>query len=296
MQLLIFFESQSFVVSRTQITDRVLVQHGYLFLLIAAVPDPYLPTPPILLTPSVWSVLVALSCDVQVLVIHFSFIRLSHRFLSLSLHPRFNNRYLTSAQQRGQLDLLQEMNRMHLEERGQDEQLESRIASLEMAYRMQGEAQEAFDPTRNPEATRLSRWPFGSGGASCRLVRAKGVGAGRGSFRFTTATTSRGTTTPTSPTTATTPAPATSRSRRSCGPKSRGCFDDTLAEYGAAIRPHADLERAARSRPPPPRLHDVAGRGRRQGRHGFTEPRRIRIHATEDRMHVHGPARRRYCT
>jgi len=48
------------------------VQHGYLFLLIAAVPDPYLPTPPILLTLSVWSVLVAPSCDVQVLVIHFS--------------------------------------------------------------------------------------------------------------------------------------------------------------------------------------------------------------------------------
>src|SRR5205085_9468089 len=37
---------------------------------------------------------------------------------------------------------------------GHDEQLESRIASLEMAFRMQGEAQEAFDITRESQATR----------------------------------------------------------------------------------------------------------------------------------------------
>src|SRR5579871_5730479 len=55
------------------------------------------------------------------------------------------NRYLSPAAQRAQVDLLQEMNRLHLELRAHDEQLEARIASLEMAYRMQGEAQEAFD-------------------------------------------------------------------------------------------------------------------------------------------------------
>src|SRR5439155_25431783 len=81
-----------------------------------------------------------------------------------------NNRYLSSAQQRSQLDLLQEMNRMHLEERGQDEQLEGRIASLEMAYRMQGEAQEAFDLTRETTATRRL---YGDGqfASACLLAR-----------------------------------------------------------------------------------------------------------------------------
>jgi len=65
-----------------------------------------------------------------------------------------NNRYLSTAEQRAQLDLLQQMNQAHLERRGRDEQLEARIASLEMAFRMQGEAQEAFDISRETQATR----------------------------------------------------------------------------------------------------------------------------------------------
>src|SRR5437773_10235682 len=46
------------------------------------------------------------------------------------------------------------MNQVHLEQRGRDEQLEARIASLEMAFRMQGEAQEAFDIGKESAATR----------------------------------------------------------------------------------------------------------------------------------------------
>src|SRR5438876_9039106 len=65
-----------------------------------------------------------------------------------------NNRYLSTTGQRAQLDLLQQMNQAHLEQRGRDEQLEARIASLEMAFRMQGEAQEAFDISRETQATR----------------------------------------------------------------------------------------------------------------------------------------------
>jgi hypothetical protein len=65
-----------------------------------------------------------------------------------------NNRYLAPAEQRSQLDLLQRMNQAHLEERGRDEHLEARIASLEMAYRMQADAQEAFDISRETQATR----------------------------------------------------------------------------------------------------------------------------------------------
>ncbi|MCI0361301.1 MAG: DUF1501 domain-containing protein, partial [Planctomycetaceae bacterium] len=50
------------------------------------------------------------------------------------------SRYLTSAEQREQLDLVQSLNRLHQQSRPADDQLESRIASLEMAFRMQGEA------------------------------------------------------------------------------------------------------------------------------------------------------------
>jgi hypothetical protein len=64
------------------------------------------------------------------------------------------SRYLTPPAQRAQLDLLQQMNQAHLEQRGRDEQLEARIASLEMAFRMQGEAQEAFDLNRETPVTR----------------------------------------------------------------------------------------------------------------------------------------------
>jgi hypothetical protein len=64
------------------------------------------------------------------------------------------NRHLSRDAQREQLDLLQELNRAHLEDRGRDEPLEARIASLEMAFRMQFEAREAFDLGRESKATR----------------------------------------------------------------------------------------------------------------------------------------------
>jgi len=81
-----------------------------------------------------------------------------------------NNRYLTAPAQRAQLDLLQQMNQAHLERRGRDEQLEARIASLEMAFRMQGEAQEAFDLQRETLATRRL---YGEGefAQACLLAR-----------------------------------------------------------------------------------------------------------------------------
>jgi hypothetical protein len=57
---------------------------------------------------------------------------------------------LTAGTQRQQLDLLNRLNGLHRDARGGDDQLEARIQSLEIAYRMQTEAQEAFDVTREP--------------------------------------------------------------------------------------------------------------------------------------------------
>ena len=64
-----------------------------------------------------------------------------------------NDRLATPAQ-RAQLDLLQELNRQHLERRSRDAELEARIQSFELAFRMQSEAADAFDVGREPEYVR----------------------------------------------------------------------------------------------------------------------------------------------
>jgi len=92
-----------------------------------------------------------------------------------SIDPRtiirdINNRYLPASAQRSQLDLLQQMNQEHLDRRGRDEHLEARIASLEMAFRMQGDAQEAFDIARENQATR-SLYGDGEFANACLLAR-----------------------------------------------------------------------------------------------------------------------------
>jgi hypothetical protein len=56
--------------------------------------------------------------------------------------------------QRAQLELLAELNRAHGEERGPDDQLESRARSFELAYRMQREAPALLDLAGESEATR----------------------------------------------------------------------------------------------------------------------------------------------
>ncbi|MDX1963788.1 MAG: DUF1501 domain-containing protein [Pirellulales bacterium] len=52
--------------------------------------------------------------------------------------------------QRRQLDLVQELNGLHKTARPGDAQLDARIHSFELAYRMQAEAADAFDTSREP--------------------------------------------------------------------------------------------------------------------------------------------------
>lgn len=70
------------------------------------------------------------------------------------------NPALGRSSQRRMLDLLQQQNQEHLQRRAKDSQLEARIQSLEIAWRMQSEAQEAFDIGRESETTRRL---YGSG-------------------------------------------------------------------------------------------------------------------------------------
>ncbi|HSG70361.1 MAG TPA: DUF1501 domain-containing protein [Planctomycetaceae bacterium] len=67
------------------------------------------------------------------------------------LIANLRNGTLPLEDQRRQLDLVLAFNRKHAAERNVDPQLESRIESFELAYRMQSEAQEVFDVTREPK-------------------------------------------------------------------------------------------------------------------------------------------------
>ncbi len=62
------------------------------------------------------------------------------------------NKTSPAGQQRKQLDLLMKLNRMHQESRPADPLLEARIQSFELAYRMQTEAADAFDTSKEPKA------------------------------------------------------------------------------------------------------------------------------------------------
>ena len=64
-----------------------------------------------------------------------------------------NDSRLAANEQREQLDLLQQLNDEHQQQRGRTTpQLEARIQSFELAYRMQMEAADAFDVSREPQA------------------------------------------------------------------------------------------------------------------------------------------------
>ncbi|GAC1467091.1 MAG: DUF1501 domain-containing protein [Isosphaeraceae bacterium] len=81
-----------------------------------------------------------------------------------------NNAYLSREEQRLQLDLLGRMNERHAGRRDHDPLLESRIQSLEMAFRMQFEARDAFDIGRESAATR-SLYGEGEFANACLIAR-----------------------------------------------------------------------------------------------------------------------------
>ncbi len=82
---------------------------------------------------------------------------------------------MTPARQRRTLDLIGRLNAHHLEPRGEDPELEARIRSYELAYRMQGAAPEAVDLADESEETRrlygLDRPTTAEFGTRCLLAR-----------------------------------------------------------------------------------------------------------------------------
>jgi hypothetical protein len=85
--------------------------------------------------------------------------------------PYIRNDYATTTQQRHDLDLLAKLNRLHLErQKERDSQLEATIQSMEIAFRMQTEAPDVFDLSKESESTRQA---YGNGqfARGCLIAR-----------------------------------------------------------------------------------------------------------------------------
>ncbi len=64
------------------------------------------------------------------------------------------SQYATRNQQRRQLDVLKEMNELHSTQLARESVLDARIQSFELAFKMQTEATDAFDVTKEPQKIR----------------------------------------------------------------------------------------------------------------------------------------------
>jgi len=80
------------------------------------------------------------------------------------------NHHSTTEEQRVQLDLVQRLNQRHLQRRQNDSQLETRIQSFELAYRMQADATDAFDVDKEPQEIKDMYGP-GTYARQCLIAR-----------------------------------------------------------------------------------------------------------------------------
>ena len=85
------------------------------------------------------------------------------------------NKTLTTDQQRYELDMLQQMNRQSADRWNHDAEFEARIQAFELAFRMQTEAPEAFDISKETDATKtlygLDRKETRDFGWQCLMAR-----------------------------------------------------------------------------------------------------------------------------
>jgi Protein of unknown function (DUF1501) len=86
------------------------------------------------------------------------------------LIEHIKNKFESLEEQRQQLDLLHILNEQHAQRRAQDAQLEARIQSFELAYRMQIDATDAFDIEKEPKNIRDM---YGSGTQARQLLIAR---------------------------------------------------------------------------------------------------------------------------
>ena len=184
----------------------------------------------------------------------------------------------TSARTRSaQLDLLNELNALHKDSRAGDDQLDARIQSLEIAYRMQTDAQEAFDVSREPVKVRdaYGKGYFADACLAARRLVERGVRMvqvfyGNGQPWDDHGDVEKGHRTKAKDTDK--PIAALLRDL-----KARGLLDETLVLWGGEFGRTPTSEGRERPRPQQPRLLRVAGRRRGEGRHGLRRDRRVRL-------------------
>jgi hypothetical protein len=121
------------------------------------------PTPQIVVGPALWSNSF-LPAEYQAASVVTSDMRVD------KLLANIRNGRLSESEQREQLDLLGNLNRIHLASRDKDSELEGQIQAMETAFHMQREAMEVFDISREPEYVRQAYGdsPFSR---SCLLAR-----------------------------------------------------------------------------------------------------------------------------
>ncbi|PWU16753.1 MAG: DUF1501 domain-containing protein [Verrucomicrobia bacterium] len=87
------------------------------------------------------------------------------------------NPYTPLTEQRRQLDLVHKLNELHAQNLQKDAQLESRLQAYEMAFKMQTEATDAFDLSKEPQAMRdlYGRGPQGNQLLIARRLVERGV-------------------------------------------------------------------------------------------------------------------------
>ena len=81
-----------------------------------------------------------------------------------------DTKHVTRQEQRRQLELLDRLNRQHLEKRNREADLEARIHSFELAYKMQIAAAEAFDINQEPQYIRDM---YGKGDQARQILMAR---------------------------------------------------------------------------------------------------------------------------
>lgn len=204
---------------------------------------------------------------------------------------------LSGGQQRRQLELIQRLNKLHAEKRDRDQQLEAQILAMEMAYKMQAEATDAFDISREPKSIR-EMYGDSEFARSCLLARRlceRGV-------RFTQVYYVR----KNSKQPWDTHQKNNSNHRRLCADsdkataallrdlKQRGLLDDTLVIWGGEFgrTPYAQIDKKKKSQEPGRDHHHtgfsmfLAGGGVKSGlMYGETDE--FGMNAIEGRMHVH---------
>ncbi len=121
------------------------------------------PTPKIVVGPALWSNSF-LPAEYQATSVITSDMNVE------KLVANIRNPHITPGEQREQLDVLGELNRMHLAARNGDAELNGQIKTMETAFRMQSAAMETFDISREPASVR-ARYGDTPFARSCLLAR-----------------------------------------------------------------------------------------------------------------------------